>query len=222
MMAPMAPFGDVAPALDVCRAASAGASRDVVGALALEAVARIVPVTAAWWIVVDPAGGGPIVVPGGGDVDAALVAHVAGHPAIGVDGSGPAVHDGPAGGHAACVAVPAPAGRRGGLVLDRADPLTRAERTRLATVAPLLACALLAAEQARPAADDRLTSRENAVLRSVAAGMSDKQAARALGVSPRTVGKHLEHIYAKLGVGGRTEAVAHVWLGAAARPGEVR
>ncbi len=207
----MAPFGDVAPALDVCRAASAGASRDAVGALALDAVARIVPVTAAWWIVADPSGGEPMVVPAGDAVDDALVAHVAGHPVIGIDGSGPAVHDGPPGGPAACLAVPAPAGRRAGLVLGRAEPLTRAERARLATVAPLLACALLAAERARPATDDRLTSRENAVLRSVAAGMSDKEAARALGVSPRTVGKHLEHIYAKLGVGGRTEAAARVW-----------
>jgi DNA-binding NarL/FixJ family response regulator len=41
----------------------------------------------------------------------------------------------------------------------------------------------------------------------VAAGKSDAQAAAILGISVRTVHKHLEHIYEKLGVEGRTAAV---------------
>lgn len=32
----------------------------------------------------------------------------------------------------------------------------------------------------------------------------------ALGIRPRTVQKHLEHVYAKLGVGARTAAVARL------------
>jgi DNA-binding CsgD family transcriptional regulator len=51
-----------------------------------------------------------------------------------------------------------------------------------------------------------LTPREEAVLRMVAAGQSDKQVAAALGASVRTVQKHLEHAYAKLGVSNRTAA----------------
>jgi DNA-binding CsgD family transcriptional regulator len=39
---------------------------------------------------------------------------------------------------------------------------------------------------------------------------SDAQAAAILGISVRTVQKHLEHIYEKLGVEGRTAAVMRV------------
>lgn len=51
-----------------------------------------------------------------------------------------------------------------------------------------------------------LTPREEEVLRWVAAGKSDKQVAIALGTSVRTVHKHLENTYAKLGVSNRTAA----------------
>jgi DNA-binding CsgD family transcriptional regulator/GAF domain-containing protein len=51
-----------------------------------------------------------------------------------------------------------------------------------------------------------LTPRERDVLRWVAAGKSDGQIGAILGASPRTVQKHLEHIYAKLGVESRTAA----------------
>jgi len=53
-----------------------------------------------------------------------------------------------------------------------------------------------------------LTSREADVLRSVADGASNKAIAGELGTSLRTVKKHLERIYEKLGVDSRTEAVA--------------
>ncbi len=56
---------------------------------------------------------------------------------------------------------------------------------------------------ARPA---RLTEREIDVLRLVARGRSNKAAAAELGISPKTVGHHLESIYAKAGV--RTRAGA--------------
>ena len=55
-----------------------------------------------------------------------------------------------------------------------------------------------------------LTHREAQVLDRVAAGDSNLLIARRLGVRPRTVDKHLEHAYAKLGVSSRTAAVARL------------
>jgi ATP/maltotriose-dependent transcriptional regulator MalT len=63
----------------------------------------------------------------------------------------------------------------------------------------------------RPApagAAEPLSEREIEVLRLIASGASNQAAARKLFVAPSTVKKHLENIYAKLGVGGRTQAVA--------------
>ncbi len=51
-----------------------------------------------------------------------------------------------------------------------------------------------------------LTPREVDVLVQLARGRSNRQIAESLGVSRRTVTSHLEHVYAKLGVSGRTEA----------------
>ena len=53
-----------------------------------------------------------------------------------------------------------------------------------------------------------LTRRESEVLAWLAQGKSDAEIASIVGASRRTVGKHLEHIYAKLGVEGRTGAAA--------------
>jgi DNA-binding CsgD family transcriptional regulator len=55
-----------------------------------------------------------------------------------------------------------------------------------------------------------LTPREREVLDHVEAGEGNIVIARHLGVSPRTVEKHLEHAYAKLGVGSRTAALARI------------
>lgn len=52
-----------------------------------------------------------------------------------------------------------------------------------------------------------LTPREQQVLRWLACGKTDTEIAALLGLSPRTVQKHLEHIYVKLGVETRTAAV---------------
>jgi len=54
-----------------------------------------------------------------------------------------------------------------------------------------------------------LTEREIAVLKAAATGMSNKDIARELFISVRTVEDHLGTIFNKLGVGGRTEAVIH-------------
>ncbi len=66
-------------------------------------------------------------------------------------------------------------------------------------------------EDAAPAAvllPNPLTQREMDVLQWVACGKTNRDVAEILGMSPRTVNKHLEHIYEKLGVETRTAAVA--------------
>lgn len=72
---------------------------------------------------------------------------------------------------------------------------------------------LLMRQQARPASRRSLerlglTAREAEVLCWLARGKSNPEIARILGIAPRTVHKHLEHVYAQLGVENRTAAVA--------------
>jgi DNA-binding CsgD family transcriptional regulator len=59
-----------------------------------------------------------------------------------------------------------------------------------------------------PGTHSGLTLREREVLRLVAEGRSDKEIAAALSISPRTVGRHLENLRAKLGVDSRAAAAA--------------
>jgi len=58
------------------------------------------------------------------------------------------------------------------------------------------------------AASPTLTSREVEVMRLLASGRRDKEIAVALGISSQTVRVHVKNIYAKLGVGDRTEAMS--------------
>jgi DNA-binding NarL/FixJ family response regulator len=51
-----------------------------------------------------------------------------------------------------------------------------------------------------------LTAREVDVLRLVARGCSNKEIAQRLVISPKTVGHHVEHIYAKIGANNRAGA----------------
>jgi DNA-binding NarL/FixJ family response regulator len=53
----------------------------------------------------------------------------------------------------------------------------------------------------------RLTTREEEVVRLVARGLSNKAIARQLGISPRTVEGHLNHVFEKLDTSSRTELV---------------
>jgi DNA-binding CsgD family transcriptional regulator len=82
--------------------------------------------------------------------------------------------------------------------------------------------AVLLRAQTRPHARDLralgLTSREIQVLSLLAGGLANAEIARELALSERTVAKHLEHVYAKLGVPNRTAAVARLREHAAARP----
>ncbi len=57
-------------------------------------------------------------------------------------------------------------------------------------------------------ADAALTPRETEVLSWLAKGKTNRDIADILGMSPRTVSKHLEHIFEKLGVETRTAAAA--------------
>jgi DNA-binding NarL/FixJ family response regulator len=64
--------------------------------------------------------------------------------------------------------------------------------------------------QTEPAEDGRpaLTERETEILQLISKGLSNSEAAGALGLSRATVRTHLEHIYQKLDVTNRVEAVA--------------
>jgi HD-GYP domain-containing protein (c-di-GMP phosphodiesterase class II) len=68
-----------------------------------------------------------------------------------------------------------------------------------------------------------LTSREVEVLRLLALGMTNKEIAGALVISPKTAGRHIEHIYAKIGVSNRARAslfaVTHGLMGEPSKMG---
>jgi DNA-binding CsgD family transcriptional regulator len=63
-----------------------------------------------------------------------------------------------------------------------------------------------------------LTRREAEVLAWVAQGKTNAEIAAILGTRPRTVHKHLDHIFDKLGVENRTSAAAHALALAGAQP----
>jgi DNA-binding CsgD family transcriptional regulator len=82
---------------------------------------------------------------------------------------------------------------------------TDRDRALLLLVRPHLADALWRA--AHGPSTRGLTARERAVVARVARGATDAAIAHELGISRRTVGKHLENAYAALGVHDRTSAV---------------
>jgi DNA-binding NarL/FixJ family response regulator len=55
---------------------------------------------------------------------------------------------------------------------------------------------------------DRLTPREVEVLRLIAAGLSNKEIAASVCLSPRTVERHITNLHAKLGTRSKAEATA--------------
>ena len=90
------------------------------------------------------------------------------------------------------------------------DELLGAIRAAAAGDAPLdpkAARALLDNRRAAPADKDKaLSTREREVLRLVAQGLANKQIARRLGISERTVKAHLTNVFSALGVSDRTQA----------------
>jgi len=61
---------------------------------------------------------------------------------------------------------------------------------------------------ADPTAALGLTEREGEILRLLAKGLTDREIAAELSISPRTVGAHVSHLLAKLGLDSRTAAAA--------------
>jgi DNA-binding CsgD family transcriptional regulator len=97
------------------------------------------------------------------------------------------------------------------------------DRALLVLLRPHLQQAYLDAEQRRHPVP-RLTPRQNELLRLLAAGRTNSQIARQLGISEGTVRTHLENIYQKLGVSSRTAAVTRAFPGSLVQgpPGTAR
>jgi DNA-binding CsgD family transcriptional regulator len=81
-------------------------------------------------------------------------------------------------------------------LLDRADEIARQARGHITTAEPW----------------HPLTARELEVARLIATGLTNPAIAEELGISPKTVSAHVEHILAKLGVARRAEVAAWVAL----------
>lgn len=108
------------------------------------------------------------------------------------------------------------------LTLSRSRPgFTARDHALVELLAPHLAQAL--AREERPpvgpvtgVAATVLTAREREVAGFVARAATDREIARRLGISPRTVQKHLQQVYRKLDLTSRTELMVHL---AARAPG---
>lgn len=76
-------------------------------------------------------------------------------------------------------------------------------------IQPRLARSLLERFREAPDVDEgeKLTPREREILHLIARGLSNREAGEVLSLSPSTVRTHLEHIYEKLDVTNRVEAV---------------
>jgi DNA-binding CsgD family transcriptional regulator len=120
--------------------------------------------------------------------------------------------------HQIHLCLPDPAGPGAGpgrtvrLFFFRGPGLDFSERDRalLVLLRPHLYQALLDAERRRHPVP-RFTPRQNDLLRLLAAGHTNTQIARRLGISEGTVRTHLENIYEKLHVSSRTAAVTHAF-----------
>jgi DNA-binding NarL/FixJ family response regulator len=98
-----------------------------------------------------------------------------------------------------------------GYVLKHADPeqiLAAIEAVQRggAPIDPQVARVLLDAKRGAGTPRGMLTDREEEVLRLVQAGLANKQIARHLGITERTVKSHLTKVFSTLGVSDRTQA----------------
>lgn len=101
-----------------------------------------------------------------------------------------------------------------GFTINRDTPFSEEEMCLARMLGPHLALAHLHAQksealrEAHPHSFTALTAREHEVLSWIAEGKRDGEIAIILGIARRTVGKHVEHILAKLTCETRTAAVA--------------
>jgi DNA-binding NarL/FixJ family response regulator len=98
-----------------------------------------------------------------------------------------------------------------GYVLKHADPdellgAVRAAARGEAPLDPKAARVLLATKLGPSGPKPTLSAREEEVLRLVAGGLANKQIARRLSITERTVKAHLTNIFARIGVSDRTQA----------------
>lgn len=98
-----------------------------------------------------------------------------------------------------------------GYLLKDADPAeihaaVRAAARGESPLDPKAAAALLSTRGGRSAGGIELTGREREVLRLVVDGMANKQIARRLGISEKTVKGHLTNLFQRIGVADRTQA----------------
>jgi DNA-binding CsgD family transcriptional regulator len=114
--------------------------------------------------------------------------------------------------HEMMLCLPAGHWRTIRLILWRGSGPDFSERDRalLALLRPHLHQAYLDAERRR-STTARLTARQRELLHLVAAGHTNAQIGRRLGVTEKTVGKHLENIYTRLQVSSRTAAVTRAF-----------
>ena len=125
--------------------------------------------------------------------------------------------------HELQLCLPEPPGWTGGpgrtvrMYFFRGPGLDFSERDRalLTLLRPHLHQAYLDAERRRHPVPP-LTPRQKELLRLVAAGHTNTQIARRLGISEGTVRSHLENIYSRLQVSSRTAAVTRAFAGRAA------
>ncbi len=123
--------------------------------------------------------------------------------------------------HQMAISLPGPDGEVFGVALSRARrDFSDEDRALLSVLRAPLAAALLRARGRQQAGQALtalpcsgladLTDREIRILRLVAAGRTNIAIAHELEVSPRTIAKHLEHVYRKLGVSSRAAAVSRM------------
>jgi DNA-binding CsgD family transcriptional regulator len=102
--------------------------------------------------------------------------------------------------------------RRSGRPREAREPLAHAlslteecEAERVARLARAELAACGGRRRRRGEDAHELTAQEQRVSELAASGMTNGQIAAALHISPKTVGHHLQHVYAKLGIGSRRE-----------------
>jgi DNA-binding CsgD family transcriptional regulator len=125
--------------------------------------------------------------------------------------------------HQVAVSLPGPDQEVIGVAMSRARrDFCEEDRALLSVLRAPLTAALLRARRRQQAGQALtaltrygladLTEREAQILRLVADGRTNASIARALELSPRTVAKHLEHIYRKLEVSSRAAAVSRMGI----------